>query len=263
MNGLIDSHTHLDMAQFDEDREAVFARSVAAGVESWIIPATTPDTARKMLEAPWRRPGLFIAAGIHPHEVPTLSEAHLSEVDDLVSNPEIVAVGEIGLDYHYGREHRDRQIQFFEAQLEIAQRHGRPVIVHIRDAYNDVLDILSRFKVTGVLHSFTGDASAAERGMELGYSFGVNGIITFKGSGDLREVIKTIPRDRILLETDAPYLAPIPFRGKRNEPAFIPSVLMTLSEMFGSDPEECLWITSNTCRLFGLPELSRASMVKG
>jgi len=260
---LIDSHTHLDMSHFDEDREEVFARSVAAGVESWIIPATTPSTAKKMLEAPWRRSGLFIAAGIHPHEAPSLSEESLLEVEELASNSDIVAIGEIGLDYHYGLEHKARQIQFFEAQLEIAKRHDLPVIIHIRDAYDDVLDILSRIQVAGVLHSFTGDAKAAERAIELGYYIGVNGIVTFKSSGPLREVIKTIPKDKVLVETDAPYLAPVPHRGRRNEPAFIPAILSTLSEIYGSPFEDGLWITSNTRRLFGLPELSRASMVVG
>lgn len=248
---LIDSHTHIDAAEFDGDREEVLARSVEAGVNRWVIPATSPASVKKALSAGWRRDGVFFAAGIHPQEVNQLPAESVDEVEEILrTTPEIVAVGEIGLDYHYGRENRDLQISIFERQVELAKRFDRPVIVHVRESYEDVLEILSAAAVRGVLHSFTGDLATAERALSLGLFLGFNGILTFKASQPLRDLVKAVPLDRILVETDAPYLAPVPKRGRRNEPSFLPAIVSTLEAAHG--PETSLWITSNAERLFGL-----------
>lgn len=244
---LIDSHVHLDMPEFDGDRDDVIRRSTEAGVDEWIIPATTPESARRMLDAPWRTKKMHLAVGIHPHHV---SSARIEDIDLTGA----IAIGECGLDYHYGGDTRDLQIEVFERQVELAERHRLPLIIHCRDAYADLLDILSRSKAQGVLHCFTGDQAAADRAVGMGLCFGLGGVITFNASEPLREVVRNIPKDRILVETDAPYLAPVPKRGKRNEPCFLPHTLQTLSALFCADITELsLLITSNSKTLFNLP----------
>jgi TatD DNase family protein len=262
---VLDSHTHLDHRNFDADRAEVFERSRAAGVSGWIIPALTPASARAVLNADWAGPGVHPAAGIHPHEVAELDPSALAEVDELLkSEPRIRAVGETGIDHYYGEESDVvKQRTFFEAHLEMGERHGRPVIVHVRDAakkdgsdrsaFREVLERIRSSRATGVLHSFTGSRAEAEAALELGWYIGLGGILTFRSSNALQETARSLPPDRILLETDAPYLAPVPLRGKRNEPAFLIHTLESLALLRNVSPADlALLITSNAQRLFRL-----------
>ncbi len=261
---MIDTHCHLDHRQFDNDRDAVIARSVEAGVDGWIIPAVTPHSTRLLLQAPWRTARVWATVGIHPHDVKDHGPGHLEEIENLLlSFPELVAVGECGLDYFYDHADRESQIRLFEGQLDLAEKFQRPVIVHARDgvradaprhsAYADILDLVRDRKVTGVLHSFTGTPAFAEQAVALGWYIGVGGISTFKQSEALRDVLRQVPRDHLLLETDAPYLAPIPHRGKRNEPAYLVKTLSALATLKAVEPEEAeAFTSSNAQRLFRL-----------
>lgn len=269
---MIDSHCHLDHRHFDEDREAVLARSVEAGVDGWIIPAVTPASARAVLDAPWRSARTWPAAGIHPHDVGGDVDAAIAEVATLLeTEPGIVAVGECGIDYFYDHAEAEAQTRAFEAQVELAALHGKPLIVHARDgsprdgsprdgspgrsAYREILRVLKARPgaVTGVLHSFTGDAETIREAVELGWYIGVGGIATFKQSESLRAALVHAPLDRVLLETDAPYLAPIPHRGKRNEPAFLVKTAAAFADLAGIELKDLEAITSDNChRLFRL-----------
>lgn len=261
---LIDTHTHLDLEAFDEDRDEVLERSRSAGVDEWIIPALTPATARKLLDAAWRPHTMHVAAGFHPHEVKKFETSEIESLDELLSErPEIVAVGEAGLDYFYDEEWGPHQREMLERQFELAGKHSKPLILHVRsgegagaDAYRDILALIRNFPdQRGELHSFTGTAADAATALELGWYLGVNGIVTFKKSEALREVVRAIPPDRLLLETDAPYLAPVPYRGKRNEPAFVAATADFIAKERGEDltnfVSQC---NSNAYRLFNIPK---------
>jgi TatD DNase family protein len=277
---LIDSHAHLDHADFDADRAEVFERARAVGVTSWVVPALTPASTRSLLESQWAGPDVHPAAGIHPHEVAGLDASALAEVDEILrTEPRVRAVGETGIDHYYGDETAIvKQRRFFEAHLEMGERHGLPVIVHVRDgnpaaagaamappvppstgagaprsAFREVLERIRGSRATGVLHSFTGSRAEAEAAIELGWFIGLGGILTFRSSESLRETARALPSDRILLETDAPYLAPVPRRGKRNEPAFLVHTLEALAALRNvSKLDMALLITSNARRLFRL-----------
>jgi TatD DNase family protein len=263
MDPMIDTHAHLDVDAFDEDRDAVLDRSVAAGVTQWIVPAVEPAAVRRALKAPWRRPGIHFAAGIHPHEAGRLGLAAVDTVETLIiEHPEIVAVGEAGLDYHYHPEEADRQLLLFEAQIDLAVRYNRPMIVHLRngttpglDAYKDAIELIGGRSVRGVFHSFTGPYEAAVGALDRGWLIGVNGIITFKQSHDLRATIGRIPVARILPETDCPYLAPIPFRGRRNEPARMIATLSFLSQLMKIEEQRAvIQLEENAMSFFELTE---------
>lgn len=255
---MIDSHIHLDMPDFDPDREAVLERSVAAGVDRWIIPATTPDTASRLLAAEWLRPSIHPSAGIHPHQVKHSSEADLDRVEAIARDPRVVAVGETGLDYFYDTDDAPRQGAFLDRHFAIAELTGKPLILHVRNgegrsALDHVLERIAGSRAIGVLHAYTGGVEPAMKAMERGWYIGLGGILTFKKSEDLRRTAAELPTDRILLETDAPYLAPQPFRGKRNEPAWLERTLQVLASIKMIAPSDlALWITRNTEGLFSL-----------
>lgn len=262
---MIDSHVHLDSSDFDADRTEVLDRSRAAGVTEWIVPATTVASARALRTAAWKTAHVHVAAGIHPQEIRSSTPADLDELERLLeSAPDIVAVGETGIDYHYEPELRDRQLESFDRHLHLAARFDLPVIVHARDgnglsAYADILDRARNSKARGVLHSFTGDAAVAARAVDLGWHIGLGGIMTFKKSDALREVVQHLPLDRIVLETDAPYLAPVPNRGKRNEPAWLLETLKIMAGFLGKSAGDlALLITSTTRSLFPLTRTERS-----
>ncbi|RMH58662.1 MAG: TatD family deoxyribonuclease [Candidatus Hydrogenedentota bacterium] len=216
----------MDMEEFEPDRQAVLERSLEAGVVGWIVPGTTLEGTRRALTASWRREGIFFGAGIHPHEVET-TEWDEVLFRELLEHPEVVAVGETGLDYYYGAETRRKQIVSLEHHAALAAETGVPLILHSRNgkdgnvsAFAEIFAVLAGISDV-VLHSFTGTRAEAEKALERGWYLGMGGIATFPRSAELREVFGSIPLERILLETDAPYLAPVPYRGKRNEPAYL------------------------------------------
>jgi len=256
---LVDSHAHLDGPEFAPDRAAVLERARAAGVE------------RIILIGLWRKPGdfgsalelaaedpafLWATAGIHPHESGHVPESDWLYLDELARDPRVVGVGETGLDYHYLHSTREAQRAGFERQLALATVVGKPVSVHLREAEEDSVAMLRNSGVGkargGVIHCFSGDARAAERYLELGLYLSFSGIVTFKNAAALQEAARLTPLDRLLIETDAPFLAPVPHRGKRNEPAYVALTAAKIAELKGLPVEEVgAAALRNTEKLFG------------
>ncbi|MCS6902780.1 MAG: TatD family hydrolase [Candidatus Bipolaricaulota bacterium] len=249
---LIDSHAHLDNSQFDADREHVVRRALDAHVTIISI-ATDIPSGWKTLEIA-RQYELRCTTGIHPHHAEQFSgDETLQQLRRLLSQPEVVALGEIGLDYFKEYAPRQSQQKAFRAQLALAQELNKPVVIHLRDAADDLLKILSEHpRVRGVVHSFTGDWALAQKLLNLGFYLSVNGIVTFEKSQPLREAVAQIPLERLLVETDAPYLAPVPMRGKRNEPSFVRHVAQTVAQVKRVSVDEVAEATTrNAQALFG------------
>ena len=267
---LVDSHAHLDSERYAEDREAMLVRAREAGVETVLAvgigdgPATMRralDLSREFASNP-DMPRIAVSAGIHPHEAALADEHALTLLDTLAGEPEVVAVGEIGLDYFYDHSPREKQGQAFCAQMEIAAAHKLPILIHCRssaestNAWDDALALLERHwrrtGLGGVLHCFAGEMEHAERAMDMGFLVSFAGNITFPKAQAIRDVAATIPGERLLVETDAPFLAPVPHRGKRNEPAMVRAVAEKLAEVRGVDYENMALTTAkNFYRFFG------------
>jgi len=258
----VDSHAHLDMEDFDRDREAVLDRAGRAGVRAILCPRELTGDRPPLPGAPAGpgSPFILAAAGIHPHEARRATPETLARLEAMAAKTEIRAVGEIGLDFHYNLSPPDTQRELFRAQLGLAGRAGLPVIVHSRNAGEEILRIIleERFAAGGVLHCFTESWEIASAALEAGFFLSFSGIVTFPKAHGLREVAEKAPLDRILVETDAPYLAPVPHRGKRNEPAFVVETARVLAKLRGLPLERFAAATSeNFFRLFApLPALS-------
>jgi TatD DNase family protein len=224
---LADSHTHLEFPQFDEDREQVFERAWVSGVRHLVAigSGTGPHRLRAGLEMAEDRDWVYPTIGIHPHEASLATNPHFVELEQLAKQSRVIAVGEIGLDYHYDHSPRDVQQAVFRRQLELAETHRLPVIIHCREAWPDCLRILEeqwkRTGLGGIFHCFSGSFEDARRGLDAGFYISFAGTLTFPKAADLRDVAAQIPWDRVLVETDCPFLAPVPKRGKRNEPSFV------------------------------------------
>jgi TatD DNase family protein len=256
---MIDSHCHLDFESFGEDRAEVLARARAAGVTCFICIGSGQDTvsARQSVALAEAEADIYAAVGVHPHDVARMSEADWTELEGLARGARVVGVGETGLDYHYNHSPPEAQRAAYERFVAMARAVGRPVISHVREAHDDAVDILTRAgaaQVGGVIHCFTGGVAEARRYLDLGHHLSFSGILTFKNAQPIRDAAAFAPLDRVLIETDAPFLAPIPHRGKRNEPAFMRETLRVLAEVRGADPAEVERATAeNTRRLFKLP----------
>ena len=241
---MIDSHCHLAGAEFAADLEAVVTRAREAGVERCLVILAADDDAEfdqaDRVTAAW--PAVRYAVGVHPHQAHKFADKPAAAAGLTASRLELVpnacAVGEIGLDYHYDFSPTDVQQAVFRAQLQLARERGLPVVIHTREAEADTLRILSEEsagRLRGVFHCFTGDTAAAERALATGFHLSIPGIVTFPKAGELRDVAAHVPAERLLIETDSPYLAPIPFRGKRNEPAFVAKTFESLLQLRGLD----------------------------
>lgn len=254
---LIDSHAHLDFDKYDGDRDAVLSRAAEAGVERIITIGCDLASSRRAHDLACAHPGrLFAAAGVHPHEADAFDDDDWPALRALMTAPEVVAVGETGLDYYYDRSARPRQRAMFERQLVASAEIGKPVVIHVRDAFDDAWEILDAVGAPagGVLHCFTGGPAEAERAVALGLHVSFSGIATFSSATALREAVTRVPADRLLVETDAPFLAPVPMRGKRNEPAFVVHTAREVARLRGEDFAAVAAVTrANTVRLFGLP----------
>ncbi len=254
--GIIDTHCHLNMVPLTDDSEGVVQRARAAGLIHMVSVGTTLDESREAIEVAARVPEVYATAGVHPHEVEALQPNDLETLRELAGRPKVVAVGEIGLDYHYDHSPREIQRDWFRRQMTLAQEVNLPVVIHSREAEEDTATILAEFpQVVGVLHCFSSAPWLAERGVELGYFVSFSGIITFKKADEVREAAARTPMDRLLVETDSPYLAPTPFRGKTNEPAYVTRVAEVLAEIKETTPEAIVQqTTENALRLFGMIE---------
>ncbi|HEY0191364.1 MAG TPA: TatD family hydrolase [Kofleriaceae bacterium] len=254
---LIDSHAHVDGPEFDADRDEVLARARAAGVQRMIVIGAvgTPDSAERAVALAERDPEIWATVATHPHDVDKMTPEWWAIHERLARHPRVVAIGETGLDYYYDHSPRDLQQQAFARFIELAHAAGKPVVCHIRDAHDDARAILKAGRVTDcVIHCFTGTPDDARAYAELGYYVSFSGIVTYKNAQPLRDAVPLVPRDRLLIETDCPYLAPIPRRGKRNEPSFITHTAAVVAQHSGLSYEDLAKTTSeNACRVFRLP----------
>jgi len=231
---LVDSHAHLEARQFAADREEVIARAVAAGVTRIVNAGTSLPASEASIALAEAHANIYPAVGIHPHEAKTLTEPVWEALQALARRADVVAIGEIGLDFYYNLSTREQQVDAFRRQLALARVLGKPVIIHDRDAHAETLAILRELGPhRGVLHCFSGDATMAEAVLDLGYHIGVAGPVTFRNAGELPDIVCCLPLDRLLLETDAPYLAPHPHRGQRNEPAYVRYVAERVAALRG------------------------------
>jgi TatD DNase family protein len=255
---MIDSHCHLDFAEYASDRGEVLARARSVGVSAFVCIGSGQDTtsARQAVALAAAEGDVYAAVGVHPHDVAGMSEADWTELDGLARAARVVGIGETGLDYHYDHSPRDVQQRAYERFIALARAVGRPVISHVRDAHDDAARILrdaGAAEVGGVIHCFTGGVAEARRYLDLGHHLSFSGILTFKNAQPIRDAAAFAPAERILIETDAPYLAPIPHRGKRNEPSYIVETLRVLAEVRGAAIADVEAVTTeNTRRLFGL-----------
>ncbi len=254
MTRLIDTHCHLDLDQFEVDRDQVISRARSSDVEKIIVPAIDLDNCHKVLELAERYDCVYAAIGIHPNSTTGWDDEWLDQVRLMASHEKVVAIGEIGLDYYREWSPRSLQQQAFKAQLELAVKLDLPVIIHNREADAHVLDHLKAHgSLRGVLHSFSGSANLASVALGMGFYLGFTGPITFKKADDLRDVAREVPLNQVLIETDAPYLAPQEFRGKRNEPSYVKYVVAKLAELHGISVTEMANVTTdNAHRLFNL-----------
>ncbi|MEZ4465143.1 MAG: TatD family hydrolase [bacterium] len=254
---LIDSHAHLDFDRFDDDREAVLERARDAGVDSILTIGTDLASSLRAVALARAWPRVFASVGVHPHEADAFDDAHWPELTALFRDPRVRAVGETGLDYYYDYSDRGRQQALFARHLELCGEVARPVVVHIRDAFEDTWRLVEAVGLPagGVVHCFTGGPAECERALELGFHVSLSGVVTFKNAKALREAATLIPADRLLVETDAPFLAPVPHRGKRNEPAFVVHTAREVAALRGESFEALAAATrANTVRLFGLDQ---------
>lgn len=248
---LVDSHCHIDFAE-PHQRPGLIARARAAGVRTMLTIGTAADDLDDVVAIAESDPDIWATVGIHPHETEATPDSVIDRLGGLAAKPKVVGIGETGLDYHYDHSPRDRQAQFFHAQCRVAREVGVPLIVHSRMADGDTVSILKEEAMsTGVIHCFSTTRALAEPALALGFYISISGIVTFKNADELRGIVEEIPLDRLLIETDAPYLAPVPLRGKTNEPAFIVHTAAKVAELKGVSVEEIGRITSdNFFRLF-------------
>jgi TatD DNase family protein len=253
---LVDSHAHLDDPRFEEDRDAVLERARQVGVKTIlnIGNGSGPDDMACGLELAESYDWIYTTVGIHPHDASRAEQSHFTLMKDLLGRPRVLAVGETGLDYYYEYSDRKTQQAVFRWQLQLARTSNSPVIIHTRDADEDTIQILREEKPSrGVVHCFTGGKALAECALDLGLMISFSGIITFKQSEHIQAIAALVPEDRLLVETDCPYLAPVPHRGHRNEPAFVRATAEKLADLRGAKVEDLGAQTSrNFEALFGV-----------
>jgi TatD DNase family protein len=252
---LIDSHCHLDFPDFAADLDGVVERARAAGVERMITIGTRVSKAGGVVEIAKRYEDVFFTVGTHPHEAAGVGAEDFAAMRAFAQHPKCVGIGEAGLDYHYDYAPRDVAQRVFRGQIALARELGLPLVIHARDADDDIAAILTdemgqgRFRA--LLHCFTSSPELAKTALGLGLSISFSGVVTFKKSESLRAIARDVPLDRVLVETDAPYLAPTPYRGRRNEPAFVVATAGVVAEALGLEPEALAAATrANTLRVF-------------
>lgn len=258
---LIDSHCHLDFPNFAADLDAVMARAQAAGVGAMLTIGTSLAKSAQVIAVAERFPNVWASVGIHPHEAEAEAGVQARTLIEMARHPRVIAIGETGLDYFYEHAPRDAQKESFRAHIAASRETGLPIIIHTRDADEDTAEILrdemAKGAFPGLIHCFTSSAWFAEVALELGLSISFSGIVTFKTAEALREIVPKVPDERILVETDSPYLAPIPHRGRRNEPAFVADTAALVARLRGVDVETlAAQTTANFRRLFAKADLA-------
>ena len=253
---MIDSHSHIFEEEFKDDFEEVLARAKEAGVTKIVLVGFSHEGNQKALDCAKKYPSfLYNTAGLHPDQVDWTFQEDLEKLEDFIKNNKVYALGEIGLDYHYTKENKEKQKWLFESQLEMAERNHLPVVIHSRDADQDTFDILEKYKdkVKILMHCYSGSAELMERYIKIGAYISLGGPITFKNSVTPKEVCVRVPLDRFLIETDSPYMAPVPMRGARNESSFVHFVLEKAAGLKNISVSDLDKITEeNTIKFFGL-----------
>ncbi len=254
---LIDSHAHLEMDPLDRDVAAVLSRAHANGVAAVITVGIDVSDAAKAIELTEKYREVFASVGIHPHNTEGITDSELSQIEAIAAKSKVVGFGEIGLDYFRNWSPREDQLRIFQDQIDLAKRLAKPVVIHLRDAYPEGLGMLEKagpFPNRGVIHCFSGTLDDARRALDLGFCISIPGTVTYKKNEILRGIVKQLPLDRIMLETDCPFLSPEPLRGKDNEPSYIIHTARKIAEIYGLSIQEIGRQTSkNTANLFALP----------
>ena len=255
---LFDSHCHLEDERFSEDRAEVMARMEDAGVRRCILAGSDMDSSSRIVEMTRLHPHVYGVVGVHPHEAKTWTDECEARITEWVKEERILGVGEFGLDYYYDLSPRDVQREVFVKQLLLAKQLNMPAVFHIRDAHGDILSLMREHRnelPEGVIHCCSASVETAREYLDMGFYISFAGPVTFKNANKLLDVERFVPIDRILVETDSPYMAPVPMRGKRNEPTYVKYVAEKIAELRGITAEEMAQIASdNTCRLFGIPQ---------
>ncbi|MBQ7868639.1 MAG: TatD family hydrolase [Clostridia bacterium] len=254
---LFDSHCHLENGRFESDLPEVMARMEDAGVRRCILAGSDMETSEQIVKMTQQYANVYGVVGIHPHDAKTWTDDCAQQIADWTKEERIVGVGEIGLDYYYDHSPRDVQQEVFVKQLLLARQLDLPAVFHVRDAHGDVLSILRAHRnelPAGVVHCYSGSVESAREYLDMGFYISFAGPITFKNANKLLDAAAYVPADRILVETDSPYLAPVPMRGRRNEPTFVQYVAQKVAELRGVTAEEMAQTAfENTCRLFRIP----------
>lgn len=247
-----DTHAHYDDEAFDADREELLNSLYEKGVELVIDPGCTLESSKKALALAEKLPFVYAAVGIHPEELKDFTEDKLGEIEKLASHSKCTAIGEIGLDYYWDDTHKPEQKELFIRQIEMALRLDKPVIIHDREAHGDSLEIVSRYKeLRGVFHCYSGSAEMAKELLKMGWYLGFDGPVTYKNARKTLEVLEICPPDRMLIETDSPYLSPVPLRGKRNDSSNLAYIAAKIAEVKGMSVEEISRVTTeNGKKLF-------------
>ncbi len=255
---MIDSHSHIYMDRYEADRDAVIARAVEAGVTQLLQVGCNLDDSHAVIALSECVPGIYASVGFHPHDATLVTDGALDALEALTSHPKVRAWGEIGLDYYYDNSPREVQKAAFEAQLQRAQRCALPVVIHTREAESDTVEMLRRHVMPrgGHVHCFTGTPACAEQLLEMGFHIGFTGIVSFKTAETVRDALRVVPLDRLLIETDSPFLAPVPYRGKRNEPAFVAHVAAAIAAVKAVPVDEVIYhTTQNFYQLYAKADL--------
>lgn len=242
----VDTHCHL-YSEYYDDIESIMNDALEKGISCYINNGCNQKSNEEVLSLIDKYPNMYGAIGIHPEDVDNYLEDDLKYIENNLSNKKIIAIGEIGLDYHYTKENKSKQIELFEYQLALAEKYNLPVIVHSREATEDTITSLKKFNVTGTIHAFSGSLETANIYIKMGFKLGINGVITFKNS-HLKDIIKQVDVHNIVLETDSPYLTPEPYRGKQNNPGHILEVANFVKDIYGISIQELSTITNNNVK---------------
>lgn len=248
----VDSHCHLSKEDY-EDIDKVVNNAKNAGVNYLIASGYDIKHNEETIDITSKYDNVFLTLGYHPSEANVITDTDINNLKEQIkNNKKVIAIGEIGLDYHWEKDNKEKQKELFKKQIELAKELNLPIVVHSRDAFQDTYDILKETNYRGVIHCFSGNIENAKMYASLGYCFGIGGVLTFKNT-NLRETVKEMPIDRILLETDSPYLAPTPYRGEQNEPKYIPIIAEELAKVYDKTIEEIATITTrNVCDIFNI-----------
>lgn len=247
-NNIFDTHAHYDDEQFDSDRSELLASLTGKGITGVISCGVNAESSKANIDLSGKYPFIYAAVGYHGLNTEDLTDDYLDILKGLIKNEKVVAIGEIGLDYHYEKETRDIQLKIFKEQIKLANEYDLPVIVHDREAHEDTLNILKELKPKGVIHCFTGSVEMAKEIVKIGMYIGLGGAVTFKNAVKPVEVAKFVPADRLLVETDCPYMTPVPYRGKRNDSSLIPYTAEKIAEVRGVTAQKILNLTAENAK---------------